>query len=206
MTQSFADVMFTPSVQAVQSEMGSRGAYAAMEAEGARRFTLDEGAKSFIEARDHFFMATVSETGWPYVQHRGGPPGFVRVLDEGHFAFPDFRGNRQYVSVGNLGVNDRAAFIFMDFPNKARLKAVGHIRLVTADEDAALMEALALPGYRAAVERAFVVEVAALDWNCPQHITPRFSQAELEVALDPVRRRLAELEAENAALKAQLGR
>jgi hypothetical protein len=205
MIKTFADIAFTPAVQAVQSAMGSRAAYAAQEGARERLFTLEGAAADFIAARDHFFMATVSETGWPYVQHRGGPPGFVQALDEARFAFPDFRGNRQYVSVGNLAGDDRAAFIFMDFPGRARLKALARIRLVDRAEDPDLMQRLALPGYRAAVERAFVATVEALDWNCPQHITPRFTEAELAAALAPVRERLAALEAENAALKARLG-
>ncbi len=202
MIQPFSAIAFTDAVKAMQDKAGSRAAYAAQEAEGARLFRLGPDEAAFLAARDHFYMASVSETGWPYVQHRGGPPGFIKVLDEGRFAFPDFRGNRQYVSLGNFAGDDRAAFIFMDYPRRARLKALGRVRVV--DDDPALFEQLSLPGYKAKVERAFVVEVAALDWNCPQHIVPRFTEAELAEALAPIREELARLRAENAALKAQL--
>ena len=202
MSYRFADLAFTPAVKAAQEKLGSRAAYAAAQEQGDRDFRLGPSEKAFLQSRDHFFMATVSETGWPYVQHRGGPPGFVQVLDESRFALPDFRGNRQYISLGNLAGNDRAAFIFMDFPNKARLKALGRIGVT---EDAAVLERLRLPSYKATPERAFVVTVEALDWNCPQHITPRFSEAELAEALAPVRTRLTELEAENAELRRRLG-
>ncbi|MBI1252508.1 MAG: pyridoxamine 5-phosphate oxidase [Alphaproteobacteria bacterium] len=204
MTKTFAEVAFTAAVKAAQEKMGSRAAYAAQEGSDARRFTLDEDVRAFMQSRDHFFVATVSETGWPYVQHRGGPPGFVKALDGERFAFPDFRGNRQYVFVGNLSGDDRAAFIFMDYPRQARLKALARIHVVDKADDPDLMQALALPGYKGHVERAFVATIEALDWNCPQHITPRFSEAELADALAPMRDRLASLEAENAALKAQL--
>ncbi len=201
MPYRFADIAFTPAVKAQQERFGSRPAYDAAQAEGGRDFRLGPSEAVFLAARDHFFMATVSETGWPYVQHRGGPPGFIQILDEDHFAFPDFRGNRQYVSLGNLADNDRAAFIFMDFPNKSRLKALGRI---AATENKAMLERLALPAYKATPERAFVVTVEALDWNCPQHITPRFSEDELAQALAPIRDRLATLEAENEDLRQRL--
>ncbi|MBL8551083.1 MAG: pyridoxamine 5'-phosphate oxidase family protein [Hyphomonadaceae bacterium] len=201
----FGDLMFTDAVKAAQEKMGSRAAYAEVQAKGERDFELGENERAFIEERDHFFMATVSETGWPYVQHRGGPAGFVRVLDRARFAFPDFRGNRQYLSVGNLAGNDRAAFIFMDYAAKARLKALRTLRLVDKDEDPELMATLALTGYKAAVERAIVVTVAALDWNCPQHITPRLTEEELAAAIAPLREKMARLEAENAELRAKLG-
>lgn len=204
MPYRYADLAFTTAVKEQQEKLGTRAAYAKAQAEGDRDFRLGPSEAAFLAQRDHFFMATTSETGWPYVQHRGGPPGFLKVLDEDHFAFPDFRGNRQYISLGNLAGNDRAAFIFMDFPNKARLKAFGRLKQVSAEEDPSLMQSLALPSYKATPERAFVVHVEGLDWNCPQHITPRFSEAELAEALAPVRNRLTELEAENEALRAAL--
>jgi predicted pyridoxine 5'-phosphate oxidase superfamily flavin-nucleotide-binding protein len=204
MVYRFAEIAFTPAVKTAQEEHGSRAAYAEAEKQSDRDFRLGPAEAAFLAARDHFFMATVSATGWPYVQHRGGPPGFIQVLDKDHFAFPDFRGNRQYISLGNLAGNQRAAFIFMDFPNKSRLKALGQITSVTMAEDKALMQRLALQGYKAVPERAYLVKVEGLDWNCPQHITPRFSEAELAEALAPIRQRLADLEAENAALRAAL--
>jgi predicted pyridoxine 5'-phosphate oxidase superfamily flavin-nucleotide-binding protein len=148
---------------------------------------------AFIAERDSFYMATVSETGWPYIQHRGGAPGFVRVLDQKTIGFADFRGNRQYVSVGNLETNDRVSMILMDYPNRARLKILGRARLVGLDEQDILTR-LSLPDYRAVVERGFVITIEAFDWNCPQHITPRYTSAEIEKAVAPLHQRIAELE------------
>lgn len=180
MAHAFGQLMFTPQVKAVQSRMGSRGAYERVEAsDAAPRDAIGPAEAAFIASRDSFYMATVSETGWPYVQHRGGPPGFLAVLDERTLAFADFRGNRQYVSVGNLLSDDRVSLILMDYPNRQRLKVLGRVRLVEASEDPQLMERLRPADYRAKVERAFIIDVAAFDWNCPQHITPRFTKAEL---------------------------
>ncbi len=149
-------------------------------------------------------MATVSETGWPYIQHRGGPPGFLRVLDEQTLGFADLRGNRQYISVGNLGADDRVALILMDYPQRRRMKIYAHAEIRDLKDDPELAGKLSLGDYKARVERAMVLKLEAFDWNCPQHITPRFTEAELSQALDPVRRRLEGLEAENARLRAQL--
>ncbi len=200
MPYPFADIAFTPSVRAAQARNGSREQIARLEASD-RDFRLGLEEAGFMSAQDHFYMATVSETGWPYVQHRGGPPGFVRVLGERRFAFPDFRGNRQYVSIGNLTADARAAFIFIDYPRKARLKALGRLSLLDRGDAPEVIEAFSALNYRAAVERVIVCDVAALDWNCPQHITPRFSEADLV----PLTQRIAALEQENAALKARLG-
>jgi hypothetical protein len=149
-------------------------------------------------------MATASESGWPYVQHRGGPPGFIRILDEKSLAIPDFHGNRQYISAGNLADDDRAALILMDYPNRRRLKLYAHVEARDLEKDSELAADLALPGYRAKVERGLIIHLAAFDWNCPQHITPRFSEAELAPALAPIRARLEALETENQALRAKL--
>ena len=161
-------------------------------------------AAAFIAERDSLYIATVSESGWPYVQHRGGPPGFIRVLDEKTLAIPDFRGNRQYISTGNLATNDRAALILMDYPNRRRLKIYAHIEAKDLTADPELAAKLILPGYRAKVERGLIMHLVAFDWNCPQHITPRFSEAELAPALAPLRARLEALEAENQSLRAKL--
>jgi len=146
----------------------------------------------------------VSETGWPYVQHRGGPAGFLRVLDDRTLAFADFRGNRQYISIGNLAADDRTALILMDYPRRRRLKIYAHVEAKDLDNDPVLAGKLALPGYKARPERALLLHLKAFDWNCPQHITRRFSEAELEPALAPVRLRLDRLEAENGALRQKL--
>jgi hypothetical protein len=139
-------------------------------------------------------MATVSESGWPYLQHRGGPKGFLKVLDPGTIAFADFRGNRQYVSTGNLEGNDRVALFLMDYANRQRLKLLGHARVVNAANDPAIIESLRDPGYRARVERAVVIGIEAFDWNCRQHITRRFTEEELGPLVEPLKARIRELE------------
>jgi uncharacterized protein len=193
MGYKFAEIAFTPSVRGVQERMGSRASYARLERGPVVGSELGPDEAAFVAARDSFYFATVSETGWPYVQHRGGPPGFVRVLDPKTLAFPDFRGNRQYVSVGNVTRDDRVSLLFMDYPNRARLKVLGRASLI-GPEQREILERLELPGYRARIERGFLVRVEAFDWNCPQHITPRFTLEEIEQATAPARRRIAELE------------
>ncbi len=185
MGHRFAALAFTDSVREVQQALGSRAGYAAMDEGEDYNHVLTEREAAFIAARDSFYMASVSETGWPYVQHRGGPPGFVRILDERTIGFADFRGNRQYVSVGNLRKDDRVALFFMDYPNRTRLKVLGRVRLVGGGEPELLAQ-LEVADYRAAVERGFVIRVEAFDWNCPQHITPRYTEAEVEKLVAPV--------------------
>jgi hypothetical protein len=156
--------------------MGSRSVYARIEGGGEVADALGEDEVSFLAARDSFYMASVGETGWPYIQHRGGPPGFVRVLDEHTLGFADYRGNRQYVSVGNLAGDDRVALIFVDYPARARLKVLAHASIVTCQTDPELFTHIARD---AKAERAFVLRVEGFDWNCPQHITPRFTEEEV---------------------------
>ncbi len=195
--------MFTPAVQAAQAAHGSGAAYArALARGGGDRLGPDEAA--FIADRDSAYLATVGEGGWPYVQHRGGPRGFLRVLDERTVGFADVCGNRQYVSVGNLGHDDRVAMILVDYPAQARLKLLARARLVERADDPALAERLTPPAFAGKVERSVVLTVEGFDWNCPQHITPRFTQDEIDRALTPVRDRLAELERDNQALRAAL--
>jgi predicted pyridoxine 5'-phosphate oxidase superfamily flavin-nucleotide-binding protein len=205
MAYGFLDIASTPSVLAAQAANGSAGLY---DKAGAHRSfdRFGPNEEAFIAARDSFYMASVSETGWPYVQHRGGPPGFVKVIDEQTLAFPDFRGNRQYISLGNTSANDRVALILMDYPHRRRMKLYAHIeeRDLSADPD--LAEKLMLPGYRAIPERAFLLHLDAFDWNCPQHITPRFTESEIAAAVAPLQTRLAELEAENRVLREQVAR
>jgi predicted pyridoxine 5'-phosphate oxidase superfamily flavin-nucleotide-binding protein len=191
MPHAFAEIAFTPQVRAEQERRGSRHGYARFEGGEPHHDRLGPDEAAFIGARDSFYMATVGATGWPYVQHRGGPPGFVRVLDERTLGFADFRGNRQYVSLGNLAGDDRAAFFFMDHAHRARLKLLGRVR---PTEDPALLARLALPGYPRRVERGFLVEVAGFDWNCPQHITARFTEAEVGAAVAPLRAHVERLE------------
>ena len=203
MAYLFLDLASTPSVKAAQVANGA-GEFWANFVGHRDSDRLTDAEARFIQARDSFYLATVSESGWPYVQHRGGPAGFLRVMDEQTLAFLDFRGNRQYISLGNLASDGRAALILMDYPNRRRLKIYGRVEakdLSTAPEIAAN---LALPEYKAKVERAFLVRVEAFDWNCSQHITPRFTETELERALAPARLRLVQLEAENKALRDRL--
>jgi predicted pyridoxine 5'-phosphate oxidase superfamily flavin-nucleotide-binding protein len=203
MAYDYLDIASTPAVCAAQEANGVGEYWANFRGERrSDRFTQAEAA--FIAERDSLYMATVSESGWPYVQHRGGPAGFIRILDEKTLAIPDFRGNRQYISTGNLAADDRAALILMDYPNRRRLKIYAHIEAKDLTADPELAAKLALPGYRAKVERGLIMHLVAFDWNCPQHITPRFSEAELAPALAPLRAGLEALEAENQALRAKL--
>jgi hypothetical protein len=195
MGNKFAEIAFTPTVRSVQEGMGSRPSYARMELGPDLNDELGPSEAAFIGVRDSFYMATVSETGWPYVQHRGGPAGFVRVLDAKTIGFADFRGNRQYVSVGNLMRDDRVSLLFMDYPNRARLKVLGRASLI-GPERREILDRLEPSNYRARIERGFLIRVEAFDWNCPQHITQRFTLAEIEDATAPLRQRIAELEAQ----------
>lgn len=181
---NFAELMFTPAVQAQQTARGSRTAYARAAARAAAAPTeLSEHEADFLRAADTLFLATVNEHGWPYVQHRGGPPGFVHVLSPRQIAFADFGGNRQYVSVGNVATNDRCSVLVLDFARQRRLKLLGHLRFVPLDDiDDALFDVADVGSYEARVERVATIEVIAYDWNCPQHITPRYTQEEVAAA------------------------
>jgi predicted pyridoxine 5'-phosphate oxidase superfamily flavin-nucleotide-binding protein len=194
MTHRFAELAFTPAVRALQEKMGSRKAYARAEDGPAHHDRLSEREAAFIAARDSFYMASVSETGWPYIQHRGGPAGFVKVLDERTLGFADFRGNRQYVSIGNFAGNDRVALFFMDYPDQRRLKLLGHAKAIEAEDRPELIASLAVEGYRATAERAILITVEAFDWNCSQHITPRFTQDDIADAVAPLHEKIRELQ------------
>jgi predicted pyridoxine 5'-phosphate oxidase superfamily flavin-nucleotide-binding protein len=195
MGNRFAEIAFTPSVRAVQKSMGSSSHYDKTIGGEPYNQELGPDEAAFIGLRDTFYMASVSETGWPYVQHRGGPPGFIKVLDATTLGFADYRGNRQYVSVGNVLKDDRVALILVDYPNRTRLKLLGHARIVGADEPE-LLAALHMPAYRARVERGFIIKVAAYDWNCPQHITPRYTQSEIESVVGGLKERIGDLESQ----------
>jgi predicted pyridoxine 5'-phosphate oxidase superfamily flavin-nucleotide-binding protein len=200
----FGELAFTPGVKALQTEMGSRRAYARLEGQGHTPDAFGEDEAGFLAERDSFYMASVSETGWPYVQHRGGPKGFVKVLDPHTLAFADLRGNRQYISVGNAAQDDRVALIFVDYPQRARLKVLAHARLVTKRDDPELFARVAGDDPEGRAERVFVLRVEGFDWNCPQYITPRFTEEQFDEMLQPVKARLAALEAENRELRARL--
>jgi ferredoxin-NADP reductase/predicted pyridoxine 5'-phosphate oxidase superfamily flavin-nucleotide-binding protein len=193
MAHKFAEIAFTPVVRAIQLKQGSRAGYARMDEGDDYNHLLAAREASFIAARDSFYMASVGETGWPYVQHRGGPAGFMKVLDERTIGFADYSGNRQYVSTGNFSSDARVALFFMDYPNRTRLKMLGRVRTVGLDEPELLAQ-LEDDGYPAQVERGFIIEVEGFDWNCPQHITPRYSEAQIGD-------QLASLQDENRRLK-----
>jgi len=201
MGHKFAELAFTPTVKDIQAINGSRRSYSRMEDGEDHHDVLGPNEAGFISSRDSFYMATVSETGWPYIQHRGGPVGFVRVLDDKTIGLADFRGNRQYVSVGNLRTEDRVSLFLMDYPNRARLKILGRARIVDGN-DKETLERLSMPEYKAQVERGILISIEAFDWNCPQHITPRFTLADIEEGTAPLRQRIVELE-EALQLKAQ---
>ncbi len=202
MTYKFLDILSTPSVRHAQSDNGSRQMWADLDADRlGDRFGDNE--RAFIGTRDSFYMATVSESGWPYVQHRGGPAGFLKVLDDRTLGFADFRGNRQYISLGNVKADDRVALIMVDYPRRARLKMLAHMEAVDLAEAPDIAARLALPGYRGLPERGFVLKLESFDWNCTQHIVPRFTEAEIDMAISPLRDRIAALEAENQALRAR---
>lgn len=203
MGYGFLDIAVTPSVRAAQAAMGSDKVWT--DFKGHRefdRFTNNEAV--FIAERDSFYIASVSETGWPYVQHRGGPKGFLKLVDDRTLAFADFRGNRQYLSLGNVTADDRVALILMDYAGRSRLKIFARAEAVALDADPALAELVAIPGYKAHLERIMLLRLEAFDWNCPQHITPRFTEAEIAAAVQPLNDRLASLEAENSTLRARL--
>jgi len=196
---AFAEIAFTEAVRDIQNKMGSGAFYEKLlEANPEQAEQLGEGEAAFIAARDGFYQATVSETGWPYVQFRGGPPGFLKVLDGKTVAYADFRGNRQYVSVGNLTGNDRVSLILMDYPNRRRLKFLGRARF---DDDEKLINDLHVEGYKAKPERAVVIDVEAFDWNCPAHIPQRLTVQEFEPVLATMRQQILQLQEENKELK-----
>jgi predicted pyridoxine 5'-phosphate oxidase superfamily flavin-nucleotide-binding protein len=205
MGRRFQELAFTSLVKEHQLEHGSRRQYERMEQTAPAGNTLGPAEQDFLQRRDSFYMASVSETGWPYVQHRGGPKGFVRIINPGLISFADLRGNKQYISLGNLQHDPRVALFFMDYPNQTRLKILGRVEVHEHDPEVpALIETFRPADRSDVVERVILIHVEAFDWNCPQHITPRYSMEELQKVLAPVRDKLAALEAENAALRKKL--
>lgn len=185
MSSRYLSIATTPSVSAAQEHYGSAGQWARIGAqahadETAQSQRLAPAETDFIGARDGFYLASVSETGWPYVQYRGGPAGFLTTVDASMMGFADFRGNRQYITTGNVSANDRVSLFLMDYAQRRRLKIYGHMRVIDAEDDPVLAKKLTVPDYPARVERLVLIAVEAFDWNCPQHITPRFTLAELE--------------------------
>jgi uncharacterized protein len=200
MAAKFMEMVLTPAVQQAQDKYFGKH-QVIKNAPETDAMTSSEAY--FIDSRDSFYMATVSETGWPYLQHRGGPPGFVKVLGPNLIGFADFKGNRQLISTGNLETTDRAALFMMDYPNRTRLKLLGHARVLDARENPELLAELAPEPLRNKVERLFLIQVISYDWNCPQYITPRFTAVEVEAYTAGLKARIAELEAQLASVKGQ---
>jgi len=203
MSKRFYEKMFTEGVKSAQKQYGSRKAFERIESGSATPGFegLGNAETAFIEARDGFYMATVNEEGQPYIQFRGGPPGFLKVLDEQTLAYADFRGNLQYLSVGNLSLNDRAALFLMDYASQRRLKILARVAVRNAGDEPELIQKLETPGYKAKIERAMILHVEAFDWNCPQHITPRYTADEVKGALAPLNEYIAKLENEISRLR-----
>lgn len=204
MAHRFLNIATTANVRDAQIANGSRAAYAQLENGETTHDQLGAVEAEFIAARDSFYMASVSQTGWPYIQHRGGPAGFLRVLDPYTLGFADYRGNRQYISLGNIAGDDRVALFLMDYPNRRRLKLLGRASAHDLTADPGLTKQLLTAPYKAVTERGFRIHVEAFDWNCSQHITPRFSESLLGSALTRIREKMADLEAENKQLRARL--
>jgi predicted pyridoxine 5'-phosphate oxidase superfamily flavin-nucleotide-binding protein len=195
-----SDVAFTPSVKAIQARKGSREAYTHVEERGGWRTEIDENLAAFLAQADSLYFATASADGQPYIQHRGGPKGFLKILDKTTLAFADYSGNRQYITQGNLSENPKAHIFLMDYAHRGRVKIWGEARVV--DDDPALLQSLMPAGYRARPEQVIVFRIAAWDTNCPQHIPQKFDAADVAAALAVRDARIAELEAELAAAKA----
>ena len=201
MSPPVSDVAFTPAVKALQERNGSRAGYARMAEKKDWHDTVTPELAAFLAERDSFYLASASAEGRPYIQHRGGPKGFLKALDDKRLAFADFGGNRQYISAGNLSENDRASIFLMDYPNRRRIKLWGRARVV--EDDPELLERLLTPGYGAKPERAIVFEVEAWDVNCTQHITPRYTEDQIAPALAKLQARIDELEAEVVRLRGE---
>jgi uncharacterized protein len=195
MTSHYRKVLFSPSVKRTQAAIGSRKAYSRDDGAADEADRLTEREVSFVAERDSFYMATNGFDGWPYIQHRGGPRGFVKVVTDRRLAFADFRGNRQFISVGNLSDDDRVALIFMDYVRRARLKMFGRVKAINLANDPALEEQLVDSAYGAVAERGLLIDIEAFDWNCAQHITPRYTIEDITPGIKKLQTRIVELEA-----------
>ena len=201
MSRAFSDISFTESVKRVQAQYGSRESNQRFEHSEDAQNALTESEALFISARDSFYQASVSETGWPYVQHRGGAAGFLKVLNNKTIGYADFRGNRQYISVGNLSSDNRISLILMDYAHRQRLKIWGRVEIVDPADAPETISKLEVATYRGRIERGIIIHVEAYDWNCPQHITPRFTEAEIAAYAQPLHEKIAALTAELEKLK-----
>ena len=201
---SFGSLVFTPLVKKLQERYGSRRQYARMEDSGGSQDRFTDFESEFLAQRDSFYLATVGSTGWPYVQHRGGAKGFLKVIDDRTLAFADLRGNKQYISTGNLQTDSRVAMIMVDYPRQARLKILGRVEIFEGQEAESWLPRVRMPGEKTPIERVFVIHVEAYDWNCPQHITPRYSAEELREGMQSIEQRVQILDSENHALRQEL--
>jgi uncharacterized protein len=202
MARNYLRTLFTDTTRTLQKLDGSRENYERMEGDAPTGYDqLGEREAEFIAARDSFYMASVTADGWPYVQHRGGPPGFLKVLQGNQLGFADYRGNRQFVSIANIVEEPRVSLFLVDYPNRRRLKLAGRASVFTADGEPQLVSQLIPDGYKAIPERAFLIDVIGFDWNCPQHITPRFTEVEIAAAIAPLNAELASLRAEVERLR-----
>lgn len=180
MNQNFTKLTFTESVKKAQEKYGSRKIYQKMDEVGPDQYRLFHRETSFIEGRDSFYMSTVSETGWPYVQFRGGPKGFLKVIDQETLGYADFKGNMQYISTGNINALGKAALILLDYPTRSRLKIWAETEILDPEQHPELLEKLTMKDYKAKIERLVIFHIKAYDWNCPQHITPRYTMEEIK--------------------------
>lgn len=203
MADKFYDIAFTPSVKRAQEHYGSRRRFEKIEDGREQKVVLSDPEIDFIERMDGFYMATVGEQGQPYIQFRGGQRGFLKVLDEKTLGYADFRGNLQYISVGNLAENNRAAIFLMDYANQARLKIFTETEIKDAAEASELLVQLADENYKAKIERAVIFHVKAFNWNCPQHITPRYTMEQIQIMIQPLNEHIEKLEREIEDLKSQ---
>ena len=203
MSPHFGSLVFTPAVKALQERYGSRRQYGRIKgSESLARLGPDE--REFIGERDTFYMATLGSTGWPYVQHRVGPKGFLKVIDERSLAFADFRGNKQYISTGNLMTDNRVAIILVDYPRQLRLKLLGQVEIFEGEQAREWIGKVRDPEYQVITERVYVIRIEAFDWNCQQHIIPRYTEEEIREAVAPAENRMRELEQENEKLRKEL--
>jgi len=191
MAEKFLELLMTPAVTKAQEHYFG---HSQRMPRGAKRDALTGDEAQFIAARDSFYLSTISESGWPYMQHRGGPPGFLHVVNSTTLAFADYKGNRQMLSIGNLAANDRVCLFLMDYPQRTRLKILGHARIEDARQHPELVAQFATPDVQRIVERVFLIDVVSFDWNCPKYITPRYTVAEIEALVEPLKQRIAELE------------
>jgi predicted pyridoxine 5'-phosphate oxidase superfamily flavin-nucleotide-binding protein len=203
---SFAKLTFTPLVKKLQELHGSRKQYARMEESGEAEDRLTDFEVDFLAGRDTFYWATIGATGWPYVQHRGGPKGFLKVIDDQTLALADFRGNTQYITTGNLMSDDRVGMIMVDYPRQARLKILGHVEIFEGQKAESWLSRVRMPHYKAVIERVFVIHIAAYDWNCRQHITPRYTTEEIGDAAHSIEEESRRLKAENEKLRNEIER